>query len=137
MQIVSNIALISINETMVVQLISFLIFLFVINRVMFRPLRNTMQEREHDIEGIRVDIRDAEKKLEKTLQQVQDENAAVRKAGLQMKRYGIKDPHIDAGVTGCRYEGVAIAAYSYRELMVDLAGTYGGQLEHASIGKRG
>jgi len=45
MQIVSNVALISINETMVVQLISFLIFLFVINRVMFRPLRESMHER--------------------------------------------------------------------------------------------
>ena len=39
MQIISNIALISINETLVVQLISFLIFLFIINRIMFRPLR--------------------------------------------------------------------------------------------------
>lgn len=106
MQIVSNIALISINETMVVQLISFLIFLFVINRVMFRPLRNTMQEREHYIEGIRVDIRDAEKKLEKTLQQVQDENAAVREAGLQMTAELEQQGNEEAGkiITGARQE---------------------------------
>ena len=38
MQIVSNVALISINETLVVQLISFLIFLFVINRIMFSSI---------------------------------------------------------------------------------------------------
>ena len=84
MQIVSNVALISINETMVVQLISFLIFLFVINRIMFRPLRKTMQEREHYVDGIRMDIEDAEKKLEQTMQEVRDEDAAVRNAGLQM-----------------------------------------------------
>ena len=84
MEIVSNVALISINETLVVQLISFLIFLFVINRVMFRPLRRTMQEREHYVEGIRMDIHEAEKKLEQTIQEVQEEDAAVRKAGLQM-----------------------------------------------------
>lgn len=84
MQIVSNVALISINETLVVQLVSFLIFLFVINRVMFRPLRRTMQEREHYVEGIRMDIRDAEKRLEKTMQEARDEDAAVRNAGLQM-----------------------------------------------------
>ena len=45
MQIISNIALISINETLIVQLISFLIFLFVINRIMFRPLRKTVGPR--------------------------------------------------------------------------------------------
>ena len=84
MQIINNIALISINETMVVQLISFLIFLFVINRIMFRPLRRTMQEREHYVEGIRMDIEEAETKLEQTMQEARDEDAAVRQAGLQM-----------------------------------------------------
>lgn len=84
MQIVSNVALISINETMVVQLISFLIFLFIINRVMFRPLRQSMQEREHYVEGIRMDISDAELKLEETMRAARDEDAAVRSAGLQV-----------------------------------------------------
>lgn len=106
MQIVSNVALISINETMVVQLISFLIFLFVINRVMFRPLRKSMQEREHYIEGIRMDIQEAERKLEKTMQQVQDEDAAVRKAGLQMTAELEKQGNEEAGsiIAGSRQE---------------------------------
>ena len=106
MQIVSNVALISINETMVVQLISFLIFLFVINRVMFRPLRKSMQEREHYIEGIRMDIQEAKKKLEKTMQQVQDENAAVRKAGLQMTAELERQGNEEAGdiIAGSRQE---------------------------------
>ena len=45
MQIITNIALISINETLIVQLLSFLIFLFIINRVMIRPLRGVMSDR--------------------------------------------------------------------------------------------
>jgi len=84
MQIVPVVELISINETLVVQLISFLIFLFVINRIMFRPLRRTMQEREQYVDGIRMDIQAAEEKLEKTMQAARDEDAAVRMAGLQM-----------------------------------------------------
>jgi F-type H+-transporting ATPase subunit b len=84
MEIVSNVALISINETLVVQLISFLVFLFVINRVMFRPLRKTIKERERYVEGIQRDIQAAEKKLRQTMQAAQDEDAAVRTAGLQM-----------------------------------------------------
>ena len=97
MQIVSNVALISINETLVVQLISFLIFLFVINRIMFRPLRKTMQEREHYVEGIRMDIEEAEIKLERTMQEARDEDAAVRNAGLQMIAEMEKQGNEEAG----------------------------------------
>ena len=84
MQIVSNIALISINETMVVQLVSFLIFLYIINRVMFRPLRESMAERERYIENLHMEIRDSQKEFEFIAQQTRDENTAVRKAGLQV-----------------------------------------------------
>lgn len=123
MQIVSTIALISINETLVVQLISFLIFLFVINRVMFRPLRNTMQEREDYIEGIRLDIRDAEKKLEKTIQQVQDENAAVREAGLMMTAELVKQGNEEAGeiIAGSRQEIAQIGNKARHEIDAQIA----------------
>ena len=86
MQIISNVALISINETVLVQLISFLIFLFIINRVMFRPLRNTMQEREQHVQQIRLDISDSETELEAIIDEMRIEEAAVRKAGLQMSK---------------------------------------------------
>ena len=46
MEIISNVALISINETMLIQLISFLIFLYVFNRVMIRPLHGSVEERK-------------------------------------------------------------------------------------------
>ena len=64
MQIISNIALISINETLIVQVISFLIFLYIINRIMFRPLRSVTAERENHIKGIQKDIVEAENKLD-------------------------------------------------------------------------
>jgi len=63
MQIISNIALISINETMIIQLISFLIFVFIINRIMFRPLRNTMDERENYIQELKKGVDDAGNEL--------------------------------------------------------------------------
>ena len=123
MQIVSTIALISINETLVVQLISFLIFLFIINRVMFRPLRHTMQEREDYIDGIRVDILAAEKKLEKTMQQVQDEDAAVRKAGQMMTAELEKQGNEEAGeiITGSRKEIAQIGNNTRQEIDVQIA----------------
>ncbi|MBW2296172.1 MAG: ATP synthase F0 subunit B [Deltaproteobacteria bacterium] len=123
MQIVSNVALISINETMVVQLISFLIFLFVINRVMFRPLRESMHERERYIEGIRLDIRDAEKKLETIIEQTRDEDAAVRKAGLQMTAELEKRGNEEAGeiIAAARQEIVQIGGKARQDIDVRIA----------------
>ena len=64
MQIISNIALISINETLIVQLISFLIFLFIINRIMFRPLQDVIKKRQSYIEKVNLGIINAKKTLE-------------------------------------------------------------------------
>jgi F-type H+-transporting ATPase subunit b len=78
MQIISNVALISINETLIFQIVSFLIFLFIINRIMFRPLRKVMNERETYVENIQKDIVDAEKKFEDLTLQIQEQEKAVR-----------------------------------------------------------
>ena len=81
MQIVSNIALISINETLIVQLISFFIFLFIINRIMIRPLRSAMTEREFYIERILRGMTDAETEIEDLARQVRrQENKAIAAA---------------------------------------------------------
>ena len=81
MQIISNIALISINETLIVQMISFLIFLFIINRIMFRPLRQVMDERKSHIDRIQQDIDKAHSEYEKLTDQIQArENKVIREA---------------------------------------------------------
>ena len=84
MQIISNIALISINETLVVQLISFLIFLFIINRIMIRPLRATMEERDNYTQMVREDILDSTKKLEEIVEASNQEEKEIRQAALQI-----------------------------------------------------
>ena len=78
MQIISTVALISINETLIFQVISFLIFLFIINRILFRPLRRTMAEREAYIENIQKDIIDAQNQFEDLTCQIQKQEKAVR-----------------------------------------------------------
>ena len=86
MQIISNIALISINETLIVQLISFLIFLFIMNRIMFRPLRSTMDKRNKHIEAIRLDIVDSGNELENMTNQLKEREAKVRKEAFSLKQ---------------------------------------------------
>ncbi len=86
MEIIENIALISINETLFVQLISFLIFLFIMNRLMFRPLRDTMIERDIYISGIKNDIVEAEKELDKINNQLKSQEALIRKEANELRK---------------------------------------------------
>jgi len=86
MQIVSNIALVSINETVIVQLISFLIFLYIINRVMFRPLRDTMLKRDHHVRQIQDDITHQENQLQSLKNKISEGEARVRSEALEMKK---------------------------------------------------
>lgn len=92
MEIISNIALISINETLIVQVIGFLIFLFVINRIMFRPLQNVISDRDIHIEGIRRDIVQAQNEVESFASQIEEQDSAAR-----AEAFGIKDQIEAAG----------------------------------------
>ncbi len=85
MEIVSNVALISINETLFVQLISFLIFLFVINRVMFRPLRRVMNERDTYLASIENELSDAAIELDKINNRILAQETEVMEAAHKIK----------------------------------------------------
>ena len=85
MEIISDIALISINETLIVQVVGFLVFLFVINRIMFRPLRNVMSDRDIHIERVKRDITQAQKEVASITSQIQKQDAATRKEALALK----------------------------------------------------
>jgi len=63
MEIVSQTELVSINATMLVQVISFLIFLFIITRIMFRPLRRIMEDRSAHIKQLHHEMELQGKKL--------------------------------------------------------------------------
>ena len=78
MEIISSVALLSLNETLIIQLISFLIFLFIMNRVMFRPLRAIMAERDNHIKKVRLDIVDAGKQFENLVKQIKEQESAVK-----------------------------------------------------------
>ena len=86
MEIISNIALININETLIFQLISFFIFLFIINRVMFRPLQSVMGERDAFIENLKNDVIEAEKTMDELTLQLKERKAAAKTEALKLKK---------------------------------------------------
>jgi F-type H+-transporting ATPase subunit b len=78
MEIVSTIGLITINATLLHQLVAFLIFMFIMNRIMFRPLRSVMGERESFMEKIKVDTADAAKEFERLTDELSARESKIR-----------------------------------------------------------
>ena len=85
MEIISNIALITINATLFHQLVAFLIFLFIINRIMFRPLRSVMAERDDVIEKIKLDTTNAGETIERLRNELNERESEVRKEALKVQ----------------------------------------------------
>jgi F-type H+-transporting ATPase subunit b len=83
--VANNNALITINETLIIQIISFLIFLFIINRVMFRPLRKVMAERNEHISNLKADTSEAQNRFDSINSQIKDQEAEARQAAFQLK----------------------------------------------------
>ena len=109
MQIVSNIALITINETLIVQLITFLLFLFIINRVMFRPLRRVISERSAYIEMLQQEISDQQNELKSISVLMQE-----REQNLLQEAHRMRITHEDTG----KLEANKIIAATRQELSV-------------------
>ena len=80
MDIIQTTALITINDTLWFQLLSFLFFLFVINRVMFRPVMRTMAERDDHLDEIRRDIQRTTAEMDRLIAETAAEENRVREA---------------------------------------------------------
>ncbi len=95
MEIITNIALISINGTLIAQLVFFLIFLFIINRVMIQPLRRVMSEREGHLHQLKQDIDQARMDYEQLSETVKREEIEARSEAarvmLELEAAGMKE----------------------------------------------
>jgi F-type H+-transporting ATPase subunit b len=86
MEIISNIALISINETLIAQLVSFLIFLYIINRMMFKPLLSVVNERNEHIDKMYREIAEAEQELDNVKRMLSENEATVKEEAFSIKK---------------------------------------------------
>jgi F-type H+-transporting ATPase subunit b len=95
MEIIKTTALITINETLWVQLIFFLIFLFLINRVMFRPVRRNMADREVHFLNLRQDIHLIKEEIDALSDQAEAEEGQLRttarRSGEALREEGRKE----------------------------------------------
>lgn len=85
MKIIETIALITINHTLFFQLASFLLLVFLLNRIMFRPLRQVMKEREALLTGMAEDISTAEKNFTDIGHQIESQESAARREASRLR----------------------------------------------------
>jgi F-type H+-transporting ATPase subunit b len=85
MQVVENVALISINATLLVQLISFLLFMMLFNRILIKPVRRVMAEREQYLAQVRENIKDINHSFEELSQQISDQEAEARRSAFKIR----------------------------------------------------
>ena len=85
MEVVETIALITINETLIFQLLSFLLFLFIIHRIMIRPLNHAMQERDLLLKRLNGEIVDAGKQYDHICKQIERQEIEIRNEALKIR----------------------------------------------------
>jgi F-type H+-transporting ATPase subunit b len=85
MEVVENVALISINATLLAQLISFLVFMILFNRIMIRPLRKVMTERDDYMVQVRHKISEIDSSYKEISQKIKTQEAEARQAAFDIR----------------------------------------------------
>ncbi len=123
MEIISNIALISINETVVVQLLSFLVFMFILNRIMIKPLRSSAHDREIYIEKLSADISNSQKEMNAITAQIESQEASARKAARNIQQEIVAQGSQEANsiLNAAKQDVVALRRQTTAEIEATLA----------------
>lgn len=123
MEIISNIALISINETLVVQMLSFLIFMFILNRIMIRPLRSSAHDREIYIEKLSVDISKSQAEMKAVTAQIESQESSARQAAhnIQQEIVALGSQEANSILQAAKQDVVALRQQTSAELEAMLA----------------
>jgi len=91
MNIESNIALISINETLFIQLICFLIFIVIMNKIMFRPLNKVIDDRTSYLAEMNKGVIDTSQKLADITADLQKQEFQVKKEAFRLQDDLVED----------------------------------------------
>lgn len=123
MEIIATTALISINETLIVQLLSFLLFLYLMNRLMFKPLRATMEERRAHIENIQDEIEASKEEIVRFTRELDEKKATVRREAFSVTQELEQTGGQEAAkiLDETRQETLSIRRSAEEEIQVELA----------------
>ncbi len=117
--------MITIDASIVAEIISVLVLMFILNSILYKPIRALLMERESRLSDARADIEKFEKNAEQLLENCNAKLAEARKSG-QAERERLKQ-EARAEEKAMLEEGAQEAAAKKQELLADL----GSQIEGA------
>lgn len=123
MEIVNATALITINETFFVQLISFLVFLYILNKIMVRPLIDTIDRRKGYFSDIKTDIEKAKSDIVNLNRELDKERSQILKEADAVNR------RLDAEADHSASEQIASAVSQIAQLRQETDATVKAQLK--------
>lgn len=77
--------MININMTLIVQLINFLVLLFILNRLMLQPILRLIQERDSYKNQSKEEIKDLEAKIEQVKEKFIQKESSIRNEAVQQR----------------------------------------------------
>ncbi|RLC32298.1 MAG: hypothetical protein DRH32_03010 [Deltaproteobacteria bacterium] len=86
MEIIYTPGMITINATMVIELVSFLILVVVLNRIMFRPLLDTIKIRNERIASLSGAIESNKSEAEKIMLRLREHEQLAKKEAFERKK---------------------------------------------------
>ncbi len=72
--------MINVNVSLFVQMVNFLLLLFILNSILYKPILNRIRQRQGQIEGDRSKAKESEKRIEAEENRHQEELAKARQA---------------------------------------------------------
>jgi F-type H+-transporting ATPase subunit b len=77
--------MIDIDWTLFMQIANFLLLVFLLNMVLFRPIRETLKERQNIVSGLQSDISSLTETEQGVRQDITDELLSARKSGMNKR----------------------------------------------------
>ena len=123
MTIIETTALITINETLLVVVISFLVFLAIINRIMFRPLSRTMDQRQTHLGQMKQEIERMRQDVVDLVGQISERESRVKHQARQRNREALSAGQSEAAtlIAQARMEMAKLRRNAERQVAAELA----------------
>lgn len=74
--------MINLDFTLIIQMINFLVLLFILNKILFRPIRNIIKERNQIVEDFNSDITSLTDQAQESVHQFEEKILEARKKGM-------------------------------------------------------
>ncbi len=86
--------MLKIDISLIYQIINFLVLLFILNIVLYRPIRGIIQKRKQEMEGLEKAIQDFQSKAEENARSIEQGMILARKEGFREKE-AIKEQGVE------------------------------------------